>query len=397
MSNITVESTAGREEEDDIKSEAQSSTAHNLTPMSDDLSSKFADNSYNATEHASNAHEQHPAGVRMPSPAALNRRYSNPNLNHPMSYEMHRQPSHVSHISHYSNPIQFGPSPSFQNVEVGIATGPTVYQGHKHNVPHYINPVNAIPHVDPRYMSNRAAAPIPSDLLAQPKFSRYNSFDVQNPKPPTIQNVLTEDSASWCESRTQDEGTQDGTADGTLDETTQDGSAAGGTQYTPVESVGHESYGHESTGSYSAHRSIESIPRLDSFPKGRSFDQGCTVFEHIQNAFEALSPKSCSPEIVPNPTTQSSDLIHVGSTFSEDVAIEVEYVARSTEPDDVEEHGSRDPDDEEEQESTELDNDREVEQEDTEDADTGSSESGSIYSLSTRDMDSRGSVSLGNV
>jgi hypothetical protein len=193
VSKITVEPTAGREEEDDLKSEAQSSTAYNLTPMSDDLSSKFADNSYNAT--ASNAHQQHPAGVRMPSPAALNRRYSNPNLNHPMSYEMHRQPSHVSHISHYSNPIQFGPSPSFQNVEIGIATGPTVYQGHKHNVPHYINPVNAIPHVGPRYMPNRAAAPIPSYLLVQPKFSRYNSFDVQNPKPPTIQNVLTEDSA----------------------------------------------------------------------------------------------------------------------------------------------------------------------------------------------------------
>jgi hypothetical protein len=404
-SKNSLGSAAARQEEDDVKINAQSSTANNLTPMSDEFSSKFADNSYSASDQAIRIHQQRPAGVRMPSPAPLDRHYSNPNLNHPMSYEMHRQPSHVSHVSHYSNPIQFGPSPSFQNVEVGITTGPTVYQTHKHTVPHYINPVVGIPHVDPRNMPNRAAS-IPSDLLVQPKFSRYNSFDVQNPKPSTIQNVLTEDSESWCASRTQDEGTQDGTADGTLDETTQDGSTAGGTQYTPVESVGHESNGNESTGSYSANLSIESIPHLDSFPKGRSFDKGYTVFEHIQNACDALSPISCGPEIVSNPTVQSNDLIHVGSTFSEDVAIEVEYVARSTEPyleeqgstesdDDPEEPESVEPyNDSEEQRSKEPDDDPQ-EQQDTVGADTGSSESDSIYSLSTRDMDSN--FSSGNV
>lgn len=377
---ITVESSCGRDESD-VKYEAQSSIAssQNLTPKIDDISSKFADNS-NYTPEQVDSMQQSPTVAQMSTPSGMgDQRYSNPNLNHPMAYQMQRQPSH---ISQYSNPIQFGPSPSFQNVEVGITTGPTLYQK-QHSVPHYINPAAGMPqfgsypnNADPRYTPNRAA-PIPNDLLVQPKFSRYNSFDVQNPKPPPIQNMLTEDSASWCESRTQD--TQD---DGTLDE---DGSATFRTS-TPVESVGQDSHDQDSIGqdSNSAHPSIEreSMSRLDSFPKGRSFDKECTVFEHIQNACNALSPKSCSesckPEIISNPTIQSNDLIHVRNTFSntlseEDVAIEVEYVAGSTEQEDI---------------------DGDIHEDDF---DTYTSESGSIYSLSTRDMDSKGSFSVDNV
>jgi hypothetical protein len=195
-----------------------------------------------------------------------------------------------------------------------------------------------------------------NDLSVQPKFSRFNSFDVQNPKPAPIQNVLTEDSASWSESRTQD-GTE------TVDD------SAGGTQssqVTPLESLGGaESLGMDRENIYP---STESIPQLDSFPKGRSFDKGCTVFDHIHNACDTLSPKSCNPEIVSNPT---NELIHGGSTFSntlsdEDVAIEVEYVERT---------------------DTEI-----TEQQ----FDTKTVESDSVFSMSTRDLNSEDSYSYGN-
>ena len=290
------------------------------------------------------------------------RQYSNnPNFMSPMDYQFQRQMSHVSHhsnISQHANPIQFGPSPSFQNVEVGITSGPTVYQiQHQQAIPQYISP--AAPYaVYPNH--SRVYSPIMShpnnDLSVQPKFSRFNSFDVQNPKPAPIQNVLTEDSASWSESRTQD-GTE------TVDD------SAGGTQssqVTPLESLGGaESLGMDRENIYP---STESIPQLDSFPKGRSFDKGCTVFDHIHNACDTLSPKSCNPEIVSNPT---NELIHGGSTFSntlsdEDVAIEVEYVERT---------------------DTEI-----TEQQ----FDTKTVESDSVFSMSTRDLNSEDSYSYGN-
>jgi hypothetical protein len=369
----------------DVKPEALPGATDNVGPIDEEGYSKVADNSNSAYDESNIT--QHLLAAVPPPTGMGDRRFSNPNMNHPVGYPMQRQASH----GQYTNPIQFGPSPSFQNVEVGITTGPTVYQM-QHTVPHYVHPVAGIPHgpypnTDLRYTSNNRVAQISSDLLVQPKFSRYNSFDVQNPKPPPIQNVLTEDSASWSESRTQDD-TTDGTVDGTQDDT-QD--SASGARCTPQESVGQESIGIESAGmdSNSVHPSIESISRLDSFPKGRSFDKGCTVFEHIQNACDALSPRSCNPEIVSNPTIQSNDLIHVGSTFSntlsdEDVAIEVEYVARSRE-----ERQEADIEDSEEDADFE-DADHAEEQIDT------SSES-SIYSLSTRDMDSKDSYSMDNV
>ena len=366
--------------ENDVHSETQSSTTDNCV-LDTDVPPKVADNSIPLSGESDNLHDQQqqlPAGSATPLATNVDEghRYSNSTINYPpLDHPMQRQLSHIS--QQYSNPIPFGQSPSFQNVEVGITTGPTVNQMQKKAVPYHVSPVVGMPYghpsADPRY--NRVAQ-VSNELLVQPKFSRYNSFDVQNPKPIPIQNVLTEDSASWCESRTMDD-TQDGdgTQDGTLD-------SLPSTRNTPVDSICQESMGHGSTGrdNSSIPPSIESIPRLDSFPKGRSFDKGCTVFEHIQNVCEALSPKSCNPEIVSNPTIQSDDLIHAGSTFSnklsgEDVAIEVEYVSRSRE----QEHDGEED---------------EVEEE--EDDGTHSMESGSIYSLSTRDMESKDSYSLEN-
>ncbi|KAL3805667.1 hypothetical protein HJC23_005911 [Cyclotella cryptica] len=333
-------------EEEDPKLDSQSCASGSIEQKSvnvaDDHSPGKSDNSEVQLGETINACRE--VGADSMPGVSWDNHYSHPTTAPLVDYHFQRQ---ISHVSQHSNTIQFGASHSFQNVEVGISSGPTVYQM-QHPIPHYTNPVPAtpfaaFPNADPRLYGSRRA--LINDLLVQPKFSRYNSFDVQNPKPPSIQNVLTEDSASWSESRTQD--------------------SAGGTQNTPQESVGPESLDHESDSAHPS--SLESLAQLDSFPKGRSFDKGCTVFDHIQNACDALSPKSCNPEIVSNPTIQSNELVNVGSTFSntlsdEDVAIEVEY----------------------------------VEQTEEQTVDVNSIESDSIYSLSTRDMDSRDSFSLDN-
>ena len=341
-SSCEAKSTSNGDEEHG-KLKTKSSPTSNCVPEAHGESIKLADNCNNTSEANT---QKLPLPVNaIPPSGTSDRRHANTTMNLPVGYQMQRQPSHVS--PQYANSVQFGRSPSFQNVEVGIATGPTIYPTMPYGAPPSLNPVAGIPYApcpSPRYTPNRPA-PIPNDLLVQPKFSRYNSFDVTNPKPAPIKNVLTEDSASWDDSQTQDE-TQDGTS-------TQDSFSFRNGAVDGQESC---STGHNSN---SRPPSIESLPRLDSFPKGKSFDHGCAVLEQLQNACDHLSPKSCnSTQIIPN--SSMNDLIHVQSTFSntEDVAIEVEYVTQSQEP---------------EQEEMNVDD--------------HTAESYSIYSLSTREME----------
>eukprot|EP00956_Cyclotella_meneghiniana_P009100 scaffold12474_cov77-Cyclotella_meneghiniana.AAC.4 len=315
-SSCEAKSTSNGDEEHG-KLKTKSSPTSNCVPEAHGESIKLADNCNNTSEANT---QKLPLPVNaIPPSGTSDRRHANTTMNLPVGYQMQRQPSHVS--PQYANSVQFGRSPSFQNVEVGIATGPTIYPTMPYGAPPSLNPVAGIPYApcpSPRYTPNRPA-PIPNDLLVQPKFSRYNSFDVTNPKPAPIKNVLTEDSASWDDSQTQDE-TQDGTS-------TQDSFSFRNGAVDGQESC---STGHNSN---SRPPSIESLPRLDSFPKGKSFDHGCAVLEQLQNACDHLSPKSCnSTQIIPN--SSMNDLIHVQSTFSntEDVAIEVEYVTQSQEP-----------------------------------------------------------------